>query len=203
MIKNSRKRKPDNPCDICGLNPSYCICNTLSPLSLKTRIDLIVHYKELKRTSNTGKLIKVLLENHKVWVRGEKDNELDHKKILDSDYSPVLLFPSEDAVLATQKSLKILTKNKPLQVLVPDGNWRQASKVHYRVSDFDHIPRVTLPEESADRGRLLRKETKTEGMSTLEAIAHLLGLLEGPEVKEHLLKAYKLKKVTQLKARGL
>ena len=87
-------------------------------------------------------------------------------------------------------------------MLVPDGNWRQASKVHYRVSDFKDVPRITLPGETADRTNLLRKETKDEGMSTLEAIAYLLGLIEGESVKEHILNAYKLKKTSQLKSRG-
>ena len=197
-----RKRKPANPCIQCGFSESFCICSELRPLKLKTRVDLLVHYKELKRTSNTGRLIGSLLENQKIWVRGEKNNPLDHKIVLDSNCSPVLLFPSDEAIVATKESLKILAKNKPLQVLVPDGNWRQASKVHYRVAELKEIPRITLLGEDADRTDLLRKETKDEGMSTLEAIAHLLGLIEGDTVKDHILKAYKLKKSTQLKSRG-
>lgn len=198
----NRKRKPKNPCTCCGLSDSFCICAELKPLALKTRVDLLVHYKELKRTSNTGSLISSVLKNQKIWVRGEKNNALDHKKVLDENCSPVLLFPSDEATVATTKSLTILSQNKPLQVLVPDGNWRQASKVHYRVSDFNHVPRVTLPGAETDRVDLLRKETKAEGMSTLEAIAYLLGLIEGEEVKEQLLKAYRLKKSAQLKSRG-
>ena len=40
-------------------------------------------------------------------------------------------------------------------------------------------------------------------MSTLEAIANLMGLIEGITAKKHLLDAYKLKKHTQLKLRGV
>lgn len=201
--ENIRKRKPKDPCHVCGINSQFCICVDFKTIDTKTRVDLIVHHKELKRTSNTGRLIQILLKNQKIWIRGEIDQPLDHLQILNPDYSPVLLFPSEAATVASAESLTTLAQGKPLQILVPDGNWRQASKVHYRVKELKAIPRVTLPSRLADRDGLLRKETKDDGMSTIEALAHLLGFIEGVKVKEHLLAAYSLKKKTQLSFRGV
>lgn len=87
--------------------------------------------------------------------------------------------------------------------MIPDGNWRQASKVHYRVEDLKGVPRVTLPPDLSDRESLLRLETKENGMSTLEAIGHALGVLESLEVRDHLLAVYRLKKEAVLKGRGV
>lgn len=203
MSEVSRTRKPNQACSLCGLSGAHCICHTFKKIRLKTRVDLLVHYKELKRTSNTGRLIEDLLSNQKIWIRGEKEKPLDHSKVLDARYNPVLLFPCDEAQTASSELFEVLAKEKPLQILVPDGNWRQASKVHYRVKEFQHISRITLPKGLADRSSLLRKESKEEGMSTLEAIAHLLSFAEGEKAKDHLLKAYHLKKKTQLKLRGL
>ena len=198
-----RKRKPKNPCKNCGFSYPYCICNELKKINLKTRVELLIHYKELKRTSNTGRLISSLLVNQGIHIRGQKDNPLDHKNILNPNYTSVLLFPSDCATLASTESLESLSKGKSLQILVPDGNWRQASKVHYRVEELKHIPRVTLAGDQADRTQLLRNESKEDGMSTLEAIANLIGLIEGKKTKKHLMNAYRLKKKTQLKIRGI
>ena len=200
-VQNKRKRKPKNPCKCCGINLNFCICLSFKKIQTSARVDLLIHYKELKRTSNSGHLIESLLNNQKVWVRGERYNELDHSKVIDSNYFQVLLYPSDNAIVASKENFLNISKGKPLQVLVPDGNWRQASKVHYRVKEFKDIPRVTLPDLIADRESLLREETKENGMSTLEAIAHLLYYTDGLKAKEHLLKAYKLKKDTQQKLR--
>ena len=75
--------------------------------------------------------------------------------------------------------------------------------MHYRVEEFKDLQRVKLPKDIADRDNLFRKEVKVEGMSTLEAIAHCMGVLECKNVKEHLLNAYKLKKRATLIARGV
>ncbi len=167
----------------------------------KVRVDLVVHEKELKRTTNTGRLIKEVLINSNIWVRGKKDSPLDHSKILDLGLHPLLLYPSEDAVVLDEDFISDRGFQKPIQLIVPDGNWRQASKVHYRVSEFNALMRVTLPKGIADRSSLLRQESKDEGMSTLESIAHALHFLEGPDVGQHVLEAYHLKKKATLKAR--
>jgi DTW domain-containing protein YfiP len=197
-----RKRKPNSPCAKCGINQSLCICDQLHQIDLKTRVDLIIHHRETKRTTNTGQLISSLLSNQKIHVRGLQNKPLDHSNVLDPAYNAILLYPCDEAIPLSLKSVKNLSCEKPLQLIVPDGNWRQASKVHYRVEEFKDLPRVTLKDLIADKDSLLRKESKENGMSTLEAIANALYFIEGAEAHKHLLKAYKIKKNTTLKLRG-
>lgn len=197
------KRKTQAPCQGCFLHVERCICSQLKQVESLTRVDLVVHYKELKRTTNSGRLIESLLENQNIWVRGQLDAPLDYKSIVkEVDHTPLLLYPSDEAEVLSKQWVEDNKSEKPFQLIVPDGNWRQASKVHYRVEDFKHIKRVTLSENTFDRENLLRKESKPDGMSTLEAIGHTLGYLEGEGLKAHILEGYSLKKEAVLKGRG-
>jgi DTW domain-containing protein YfiP len=180
------------------------VCEHFKKLDLKTRVDLVVHYKELKRTSNTGRLIQALLKNQKIWIRGQKDQELDHSQIPKDTYNTILLYPSNEAKVLDEAVVKnFLKNNKPLQIIVPDGNWRQASKVHYRVKEFKKLPRYKLNVDvDLAQRKVLRIETKPSGLSTIEAIGHMLGILEGDSVKNHILNAFEIKKTKQLKRRN-
>ncbi len=180
----------------------HCICEHLDKIELLTRVDLVVHYKELKRTTNTGRLISELLTNQKIWVRGVENEPLDHSLILDPSYKALLLYPADDAADLTKEFINSLEGDLPIQLVVPDGNWRQASKVHYRVEELKGVQRIKLPEVLADRENLVRKESKPAGMSTLESIGHALGVLEGESARDHILEGYRQKKEATLKARG-
>jgi len=127
---------------------------------------------------------------------------LDHSKVLKSGHQTLMLYPSEDAAVLNSGWLEKHKDERPFQLLIPDGNWRQAGKLHYRVEELKKVPRVTLARNLSDRESLLRLETKENGMSTLEAIGHALGVLDGPELRNHLLRAYKIKKEAVLKGRG-
>ncbi|MFO0671565.1 MAG: DTW domain-containing protein [Polyangiaceae bacterium] len=57
-----------------------------------------------------------------------------------------------------------------MTLVVPDGTWRQASKMRRRVPGLANVRCVALP-ASADRTPRLRAEAHAHGLSTLEAIA--------------------------------
>lgn len=196
-----RKRKTKNPCSKCGLNPDLCLCSEIPSLTLKTKVCLIIHHRELKRTTNTGRLALQSLTNSEMRVRGEKDKgPLDLTDLLVPSYRSILFYPSEDS-----KELTVEFVNQsplPIQLIVPDGNWRQASKVASRHPELKNIERVKISEKNTATQHL-RVEHFEEGMSTLEAIAKALGIIEGSEVKEALLKLYQLKLSRTLKGRGI
>ena len=205
-----RQRKPKSPCLKCSLNPSLCICSLLpilqNPLKLKTKISLIIHSKELKRTTNSGRLALHCLLNSEMRVRGERlesanDDRcgLDLSDLLTQDYETLLFYPSEDAVELNKSYVARLSK--PIQLIVPDGNWRQASKVHTRHPELEKIPRVMLKIPNLAKFHL-RAESSEFGMSTLEAIARAMAVIEGDEVGEKLLAVYRAKLERTLIGRG-
>lgn len=197
------QRKTQDPCPECFLHRSLCLCSEIPSLQLKTKVSLIIHARELKRTTNTGRLALKALGNSELRVRGEKteDNKaLDLSDLLSADYESLLFFPSEDAQELSKDFLKSFTK--PIHLIVPDGNWRQASKVHARHTELQHLPRVMITEKNKAKLHL-RAETTEYGMSTLEAIAKAIAVIEGEEAGAKLQALYHLKLERTLKARGI
>lgn len=198
------KRKTQDPCLGCGLHKNLCLCGLIPELrlglDLKTRISLVIHHRELKRTTNSGTLALKVLGNSLLRVRGQQDQgTLDLSDLLTSEYRTFLFFPCDGAI---ELSPELIAQSRlPIQLIVPDGNWRQASKVHYRHSELKDIPRVMIsaPNTAAFH---LRRESSEIGMSTLEAIAQALGVIEGINVKEALMKLYNLKLERTLMGRG-
>jgi DTW domain-containing protein YfiP len=141
---------------------------------LKTHLTLIVHAKELKRTTNTGRLAARALVNSEVVVRGLGPVQIP----LHLGHRPLLLFPGENARELTAEL--VAESALPAQLLVPDGNWRQASKVALRHPELAGAERVKISRIN-DADQHLRRENHPSGMSTLEAVAWALRVLEGEE----------------------
>ena len=199
-MKNLRKRKTKLPCLRCGLNPVLCICGLIPELRLATRVLLVVHAKELKRTTNSGRLALEALPNSVLKIRGVIGENLDLTPELQNEFQSLLFYPSEDAVELDKDFMK--TIKGPVQLIVPDGNWRQASKVAIRHSELKDIPRVKITVPNTARHHL-RAESTAYGMSTLEAIAKALGIIEGPQAEAALMVLYCAKLAATLKGRGI
>lgn len=198
-MAHDRKRKTKDPCQRCFLHKELCICESIPTLNLKTKLWLMVHAKELKRTTNTGRLALEALPNSEMKIRGLIDSKVDLSTAMNGCFHPLLLFPSDDAIELSAEFVKSL--KQPVLLIVPDGNWRQASKVHHRHPEFKNIQRVVINKENSASG-FLRKETTSNGMATLQAIAYALGAIEGDEVQNKLLKLYQLKLNQTLRGRG-
>jgi DTW domain-containing protein YfiP len=170
-------------------------------LQLRTRLCLVVHAKELKRTTNTGRLACHALVNSEMRIRGLRDAPLDLQDVVgDPSYYPLLFFPSPDAE-DLQDVIPSLPEGKPVQLIVPDGNWRQASKVPSRHPELASVQRVMI--KAANEATYhLRAETTKEGMATLQAIAEAMGILEGSEAKAALRGLYEAKLAATLIGRG-
>lgn len=191
-----RSRKTKDPCPNCGLHRARCVCAFNPHLELRTRLTLIVHAKELKRTSNSGRLAVHALKNSEMVVRGLGPVQVP----LADGHRPLLLFPGEGSRELSAELVKESTL--PVQLLVPDGNWRQASKVVSRQSELAHVERVMISKLNHAEQHL-RRETHPAGMSTLEAVAWAMRILEGEEVFGQLHAFYRAKLGATLEGRGL
>ena len=70
-----------------------------------------------------------------------------------------------------------------MNLVVPDGSWRQAQRMARRIPGLDGADLVTLPEGGPETRWGVRRETKEGGLATFEAIARAYGILEGDEVQ--------------------
>ncbi len=200
FLEKSRKRKTIAPCQTCFLHVDRCICASIPSLNLRTKISLIIHAKELKRTTNTGRLATKALVNSEMRIRGEGKEVLDLTDLLTPDYKTYLFYPCDEAIELDENL--VATSPLPIQLIVPDGNWRQASKVHYRHHELKEIQRIKISTPNLNPQHM-RVENTEHGMATLEAIAHALRIIEGPEVGAVMMKLYQDKLEATLKGRGI
>jgi len=193
-------RKIKEQCPICEASRTLCLCDLVPRIELNTRICLVIHRRELKRSSNTGRLAVRALVNSETRIRGEGRETLDLKDLLTPQYRTFLFYPSDDAVELNKELVG--REQTPIQLIVPDGTWRQARKIHSRHRELKDVQRVkiSVPNDSAFQ---LRAQSRPEGMATLQAIAHGLGVIEGELVGAELMKLYHAKIERTLTGRGL
>jgi DTW domain-containing protein YfiP len=174
-----------NRCPGCKLNNGLCVCATIGPFKIQGNISLVVHVRELKLTSNTAQFVeKILPNNSKIFIRGRMNETFAAAPVLETPGRPIFLFPHEDAFELNEE---FKTKYPgPYHLIVPDGNWTQAKKVRQREALFQSLPAVKLP-PGIFGGYKLRKAPRPEMVSTFEAVAHALGVLEGEAVAEKML----------------
>src|SRR6185295_2104851 len=167
-------------CTRCRLNAAVCVCEHIVPLALETRVVLIMHYKELPKTTATGPLALAALNNSELHVHGRRDQavELDH--LHDEQRRVLVLFPQEGACPLSEAFRS--DDPRPVTLVVPDGSWRQASRMSKRIGALARAQPVTLPPSLPTRWGV-RRETQPSGLATFEAIARALGYLESESVR--------------------
>ena len=167
-------------CLRCRLHVAACVCEHIVPLELETRVVLIMHYKELPKTTATGPMALAALDNSELHVHGRRDQlvELDH--LHDEQRRVLVLFPQEGACTLSEA----FRNEDPRRVtlVVPDGSWRQASRIVKRIEAVARAQPVTLPPGPTTRWGV-RRETHPSGLATFEAIARALGYLESQAVR--------------------
>ena len=158
-----------------------------------------MHYREYCGTTNTARLAKLVLPDCSILIRGRPEQLLDGEKILDPKFQPLLLYPTEDSL---ELNAELLARfDRPINLLVPDGSWRQASKVPKRELFLKDVPRVKVSSSVLSTYRL-RREPKPEGLATFEAISRALGVIEGAAVKESLDRLFDQMVTRTLRTRG-
>lgn len=185
---------------MCSASRTLCLCDVMPRIELRTRICLVIHHSELRRSSNTGLLAIRALVNSEMRIRGEGREALDLTHLLADEYWPLIFYPSHDAI---ELDKELVTRERtPIQLIVPDGTWRQTKKFLSRQPELKHVQRVKIsaPNNSVFQ---LRTQNRPEGMATLQAIAAGLGIIENDLVAAQLMKLYQTKVERTLRGRGL
>lgn len=163
---------------------------------LRTKLCVVVHYRESLKTTNTGTVAARLVAGSSVVVHSQ-----GYAPAAEPDFTgrrPLLLFPSEDAALLTPEH----ADGPPVTLVVPDGSWSQARRMHRRVAWMSKLPHVMLPPSDKRTAYHLRRSEREGGLATMEAIARALGILEGAAVEQILERVFDLLVQRTLAARG-
>jgi DTW domain-containing protein YfiP len=146
-----------------------------------------MHRLENVKSTNTGRLATACLANSETIVRGH-DGKPSEPLAWGDAVQPLLLFPFEDAKPIVEAG-RILD-GRPVVLVVPDGTWRQASKVRRRVPGLADVTCVSVSGEAKLPYRL-RAEAHAHGLSTIEAIARAMAVLEGENVQRTLERVFR------------
>jgi DTW domain-containing protein YfiP len=155
-------------CPRCVLNLEICICEALPRVETRTEIVLVRHVVERGLTSNTGRFVALALPRSQLIEYGGGPT-----------FDDALLHGEGTALLYASGPHTRPLAFVPRRLVVLDGTFRQARRMYKRIAALRDLPELALPPPSVVPTRL-RKPTHAEGMSTLEAVAAALGLLEGP-----------------------
>lgn len=176
-----------------------CLCDSTRMLDVATRVVVITHAAETCRTTNTARLVLLTLLGSEIRVRGRQGSPLITEGIVLPDHQPLVLFPGPNSEELDPEALR--ADGRPVSLIVPDGNWRQARNTANRVATLAEVPRVHLPPGPPSQYRL-RSHKNPAYVATFEAIARALGLLEGPEVQTELERVLALQVERTLWTRG-
>jgi DTW domain-containing protein len=196
----SRRDNARLRCAACRMHASLCVCALVAPIATRTRLVLVIHRYEDRKPTNTGRLAASCLVNSEIVVRGHRPAEgapPEAPLAFPEGTQPLLLYPAEDATPLTAYA----GAARPVVLVVPDGNWRQAAKMRKRVPGLAEVPCVSLP-AGAPTAYRLRFEPQKGGLATLEAVARAFGVLEGPAAEEALLRPFRAMVERTLWARG-
>jgi len=175
-------------CLKCRLHAKDCICSIIPRLKLKTNIIVAMHHSEWIKTTASAPLFALAApDNCEIRLRGLKGIAFNDKDIVVPQRQTFLLYPRNNAQVLTRELIK--QDPKPVTLIVPDGNWRQAAKITQREPVLSKLKTVVLPDMGPSKYKL-RHEPKTGGLATFEAIARALKIIEGESVYQELDKIF-------------
>lgn len=185
-------------CKKCFMRNEVCICTEISKLPNKMSLTIVMHKREARKTTNTGRLAAWSLEKSRILVRGLKDNPLKLEDHIKDPKKCILLGVSPNSIPINQ--LKLDHPLSEYELVVPDGSWGHASSMLRREPLFKQMTLVELPSGAPSR-YFLRHEPHPQGLSTLEAIARTYGYIESKSIQTHLEKIFEIMVQRTLKTR--
>jgi len=177
-------------CLRCRRPVSVCYCATLPSIPTRTRVILLQHPRERDMPIGTARMAALALPNAKLHVGYTWDG-----RVVPAD--AILLYPGEGA-----KNILTEPPPEPVTLVVVDGTWSQAKVLVRDNPVLNALPRYAFAAPELSRYRI-RKEPRAEYCSTIEALMHVLGVLEGdPERFRALLVPFERMIDTQLAAQA-
>ncbi len=168
------QREPRALCTRCLRPVSVCYCAALPRIETTTKIVILQHPRERFMPIGTARMASLCLPQTTLLVGMRwAENPALAPHLTDPARPPILLYPGPNA-----KDILREPPTGPVTLVVVDGTWSQARTVIRDNPSLQSLPRYAFaaPEPSIYR---IRKEPSDEYVSTIEALMHVLGALEG------------------------
>jgi DTW domain-containing protein YfiP len=161
-------------CAHCLRPQSVCYCRHLTSLETATRIVLLQHPRERDMPIGTARMASLCLPNAELHVGIDWQGSPALARALSDPSRPAaLLYPGEGAIDVVRNP-----PPGPITLIVVDGTWWQTRKLVRKNPVLAALPRYAFTPPSPSEYRI-RREPDDTCVSTIEALAHVLGALEG------------------------
>lgn len=185
-------------CGECALPRADCLCHETRRAANRTRVLVVMHWAESHRSSNTGRLVRLALEDAEVALRASPRVGPASICLRAEEAPAVVLYPSDDAVPIAEWAR---VHGIPRTLVVPDGTWTQGRKCVYREPALARLPAVTVGDGDEVARYKLRRPPRLGRFGTAEAVALALAALNDPGA-EPLMLAFERFVDRSLKHRG-
>jgi DTW domain-containing protein len=172
-------------CPRCFGTGARCLCAKLSPITTRTRFVVLQHLLEAKKVSNTARVAALAMTSLELRTWGERADVV-------SDLSPEgtwLLSPDGQPAPSAV----------PRLVVALDASWSQARHMVQRSVPLRALTKVRLEPPSVEKSL---RDAPPGGLSTLQALAHTVLLLEGQAAAAPVFALHELLVNRTLSARG-
>ena len=186
---------PDAECPRCRKARTLCVCEGIEPIDNKISLLILQHPQEQDRDLGSAQLTALHFKNAVLKI-GLSWPSLS--KILGRTVDPqcwavlylgsvkaASLLPDRDIVVVNKNGNAVDHQESALRgiegVVLLDGTWSQAKALWWRNAWMLKCKRVVLAPARPSRYGALRREPRSDGLSTLEAAALLLSRLERRE----------------------
>jgi DTW domain-containing protein len=163
--------EPRLVCDRCRRPASVCYCAHITALETATRVLLLQHPRERDVAIGTARIARLCLPRSELRIGVDFERDPVVQAALKA--RAYLLYPGPSAIDIDLERLP-----QPLTLIVVDGTWWQAKKLLKLNPALAALPQIrfTPPRGSDYR---IRREPAAHCVATIEALAHVLGALEG------------------------
>lgn len=157
-------------CERCRRPQALCYCAQLNPIDNAWPVWILQHPAEARHALGTARIAALVLRDCTLALSKQPDTT---HAFASTEPAPVLIYPGPSS-----RSLQELAHDPHRPLLFIDATWRKSRRMLKENAWLEALPRYALPTPPPSRYRI-RREPNSEAVSTLEAIVHCLGLLEG------------------------
>lgn len=189
---------PTAECPRCLKPRSLCVCEGIAPIDNKISLLILQHPQEQDRELGTARLTALhfkdaLLKIGLSWpsltkILGRPTDPQRWAILYLGSVKAKAVLPERDIVVVNKSGNAVDHQDSALReiegIILLDGTWSQAKALWWRNGWMLKCKRVVLGPKRPSRYGKLRREPRSDGLSTIEAAAMLLARLERkPEIE--------------------
>ena len=183
---------PNAECPRCLKPRSLCVCEGIAPIDNKVSLLILQHPQEQDRELGTARLTALhfkdaLLKIGLSWpsltkILGRPTDPQRWAILYLGSVKAKAVLPERDIVVVNKSGNAVDHQDSALReidgIILLDGTWSQAKALWWRNGWMLKCKRVVLGPKRPSRYGKLRREPRSDGLSTIEAAAMLLARLE-------------------------